>query len=101
MGGGIGRSSRLVTHAPDEVLGPPLCRIYERSALGPLPLDAPRPPSIEVFARVRQARMLGWWARGLDRPTPSFDDRTKAPRVVPRVLYAERARRSLTPSQPR
>ena len=26
----------------DEVLGPPLCRIYERSAVGPLPPNAPR-----------------------------------------------------------
>jgi hypothetical protein len=69
----------------DEVLGPPLCRIYERSAVGPLPPDAPGPPSLGVFAR-RASKMLGWWVRGLGRPTPFFDDRTKAPRAVPRVL---------------
>jgi hypothetical protein len=63
----------------DEVLGPPLCRIYERSAVGPLPPDAPGPPSLGVFAR-RASKMLGWWVRGLSRPTPFFDDRTKAPR---------------------
>jgi hypothetical protein len=30
--------------------------------------------------------MLGWWVHGLGRPTPFFDDRTKAPRAVPHVL---------------
>jgi Family of unknown function (DUF6151) len=75
----------------DEMLGPPLCRIYERSAVGPIPPNAPGPPSVGVVAR-RVAKMLGWWARGLGRPTPFFDDRTKAPRAVPRVLTeSERA----------
>ena len=75
----------------DEVLGPPLCRIYERSAVGPLPPNAPDPPSFGVFAR-RASRMLGWRVRRLGRPTPFFDDRTKAPRAVPRVLTrSERA----------
>jgi hypothetical protein len=74
-----------------EVLGPPLCRIYERSAIGPLPPNAPPPPSFGVFAR-RASKMLVWWVRGLARPTPFFDDRTKAPRAVPRVLTrSERA----------
>ena len=75
----------------DEALGPPLCRIYERSAVGPLPPDAPGPPSFGVFAR-RASKLLGWWLRGLGRPTPFFDDRTKAPRAVPHVLTSrERA----------
>ena len=75
----------------NDVLGPPLCRIYERSAIGPHPPTAPLPPSFGVFVQ-RAATMLGWWARGLGRPTPFFDDRTKAPRSVPRVLTAsERA----------
>jgi hypothetical protein len=75
----------------NEVLGPPLCRIYERSAIGPLPPTAPVPPSFGVFVR-RASKILGWWARGLGRPTPFFDDRTNAPRPVPRVLTAsERA----------
>jgi hypothetical protein len=30
--------------------------------------------------------MLAWYVRGLGRPTPFFDDRTKAPRAAPRVL---------------
>ena len=75
----------------DEVLGSPLCRIYERSAVRPLPPIAPPPPSFGVFAR-RAAKMLGWWARGLSRPNPFFDDRTNAPRSAPRVLTpSERA----------
>jgi Family of unknown function (DUF6151) len=69
----------------DEVLGRPLCHIYESSAVGPLPSNAPGPPSLGIFAR-RASRMLGWWVRGLGRPTPFFDGRTKAPRAVPRVL---------------
>jgi hypothetical protein len=69
----------------DEVLGPPLCRIFERSAVQPLPPNAAPPPSARVFAR-RASRMLEWWVRGLGRPTPFFDDRTKAPRAMPRIL---------------
>jgi hypothetical protein len=69
----------------DEQLGPPLCRIYERSAIGPLPSNAPKPPSLRVFVR-RASMMLGWWVHGLTRPSPFFDDRTKAPRAVPCVL---------------
>jgi hypothetical protein len=69
----------------DQVLGLPLCRIYERSAIGPLPPDAPPPPSLRIFARLASKR-LSWWMRGLARPTPFFDDRTNAPRAVPHVL---------------
>ncbi len=75
----------------DEAFGPPLCRIFERSAVGPLPPNAPGLPSVRLFAR-RASRMRGWWVRGLSRPTPFFDDRTKAPCAVPRVLtQSERA----------
>ena len=75
----------------DEVLGPQLCRIYERSAVAPLPPNAPAPASFRVFVR-RASRILDWWVRGLGRPTPFFDDRTKAPYAVPRVLTpSERA----------
>jgi hypothetical protein len=75
----------------DEVLGPPLCRVYEHSAFGPLPTNAPPPPSLGVFVR-RASKMLGWWVCGLARPSPFFDDRTNAPRADPRVLTpSERA----------
>jgi len=69
----------------DEAIGPPLCRIYQRSAVGPLPANAPGPPSLGIFAH-RASMVLGWWVRGLSRPTPFFDDRTEAPRATPRVL---------------
>ena len=75
----------------DEVIGPPLCRIYERSAISPLPPNAPPPPSFGMFAR-RGSKLLGWWLRGLGRPSPFFDDRTNAPLSTPRVLTpSERA----------
>lgn len=75
----------------DRVLGPPLCRIHERSAVGPLPPNAPRPPSPGIFVR-RAPKLVGWWMRGLGRPSPLFDERTSAPLVVPRVLTrSERA----------
>lgn len=73
--------------ARDEVLGAPLCRIFERSATAPLPSSAPPPPSFGVFAR-RTRLMLGWWMRGLARPSPLFDEKTGAPRAVPRVLIS-------------
>jgi hypothetical protein len=68
----------------DALLGPPLCRIYEHSAIGLLPSNAP-PPSLRVFA-YRATKVVGWWMRGLGRPNPFFDDRTKAPRSVPQLL---------------
>jgi hypothetical protein len=75
----------------DEALGLPLCRLYERSAVGPLSPNAPGPPSLGAYAG-HASKILGWWVRGLNRPTPFFDDRTKAPRAVPRVLTpSERA----------
>jgi hypothetical protein len=69
----------------DEVLGLPLCRIHERSAIGPLPPASPAPPSFRVFV-YRALKMLDWWVHGLARPSPFFDDRTNAPRFAPRVL---------------
>jgi hypothetical protein len=75
----------------DDALGPPLCRIYERSAIGSLPPNAPPPPSLAIFAR-RASMLLGWRLRRLNRPSPFFDDLTKAPCAVPRVLMpSERA----------
>lgn len=73
-----------------EILGPPVCRIFERSAVGPLPADAPPPPSLRAFAR-RASKMLAWWVRELARPSPFFDEVTKAPRAEPRVLRTGRS----------
>jgi hypothetical protein len=78
-------------HSRDEVLGAPLCRIYERSAVGPLPPNAPAPPSRGLIA-LRASRLFGWWLRGIGRPTPFFDGHTSAPLSAPRVLSpSERA----------
>jgi hypothetical protein len=78
-------------HSRNVVLGPPLCRIYERSAVGPLPPTAPAPPSFRIFVR-RTSKLLGWWIRGLARPNPFFDESTNAACSVPRVLtQSERA----------
>src|SRR5262249_41619773 len=75
----------------DRVLGPPLCRIYESSAVGPLPPAAPPPPSFRLVVR-RASKMLGWWACGLAQPNPFFDDTSSAPCSEPRILTAhERA----------
>ncbi len=82
MSGKVGGRSR------DEVLGPPLCRIHERSAIGQLPAGAPPRPSFGVFAH-RAVKVLVWWARGLSRPNPFFDDRTNAPLSVPQMLTSE------------
>jgi len=69
----------------DEILGPPLCRIYERSATAPLPPDAAPPPSLRLFA-LRASKILGWWWRGLGRPNPFFDEHSGVPRSAPRVF---------------
>lgn len=69
----------------DAILGPPLCRIYERSATAPLPPNAPPPPTLAIFVR-RASMILGWWARGLGRPTPFFDVSTKSPLAAPYLV---------------
>jgi hypothetical protein len=74
-----------VGRSRDALLGPPVCRIYESSATGPLPPNAPPPPSVGTFAR-RTSKILGWWARGLGRPHPFFDARTNAPLSAPHMI---------------
>jgi Family of unknown function (DUF6151) len=73
----------------DEILGPPLCRIYERSATGPLPPNAPASPSLGLFA-LRAAKAFGWWWRA--RPAEPVLRRSYRRSARP---HAERARRSL------
>ena len=67
----------------DEMLGAPLCRIFEGSAVGPLPSDAPPPRSLGLLA-LRVPTLLGWWLRGLGRPNPFFDQ--NGPLSAPRVF---------------
>ena len=76
----------------DDALGPRLCRIYEGSAVGPLPPDAPPRPSLRVFA-LRMQKVISWWWAGLARPSPFFDPRTKWPIVAARVLSPDGAPR--------
>jgi len=78
-------ASDATGHGRDTILGPPLCRIFEHSAVGPLPPNAPPPPSFRVHAR-RAPRLLGWWLRGLGRPNPFFNAETNAPISEPRIL---------------
>lgn len=47
--------------------------------------EALGPPSAGLFAR-HASKLLGWWVRGLGRPSQFFDDQTKAPRAAPRML---------------
>ena len=75
----------------DEVLGTPLCRIFEHSATGPLPPNAPPPRSLSLVA-LRLPTLFGWWWRGFGRPNPFFDADTNAPLAVPRIFTpSERA----------
>ena len=82
-------------HSRDEVLGAPLCRIFEGSAVAPLPPDAPPPRSLGLVAR-RVPTLLGWWLRGLGRPNPFFDVHTNAPLSVPRA-FTPHERAALAP----
>ena len=75
----------------DEALGAPLCRIFESSATAPLPSDAPPPLSLALMP-VRMTTLFRWWWRGLGRPNPFFDERSRAPLSEPRRFApAERA----------
>jgi Family of unknown function (DUF6151) len=69
----------------DETLSVPLCRLFEHSATGPLPPDAPPPRSFGLIAS-RLPKLLGWWLRGQGRPNPFFDAHTGAPLSAPRVF---------------
>ncbi len=92
----VGLIHAFMDHAADgrsreAALGPPVCRLFERSASGPLAPNAPAPPSLGLFAR-RASVLLGWWLRGLGRPNPFFDAQTGAPLSAPRLFTpSERA----------
>lgn len=83
-------SNAVDGHSRDDILGPQLCRIFERSATQPLPPAVPPPPSFGFFVR-RIGKILGWLLRGLGTPNPFFDDHG-APISEPCVLTpSERA----------
>ena len=63
----------------DALLGAPLCRIYDHSATGPLPPNAPPPPSTRLFAR-RVLLLFSCWLGRRGKPNPFFDDRTRIAR---------------------
>lgn len=68
----------------DQALGPALCRIFEQSATGPLPPDAPPLPSFRFFVR-RGRFVIGWWLRDLGRPNPFFNEQG-APITQPHLI---------------
>jgi hypothetical protein len=75
----------------DEALGEPVGYIWIKSAVGPLP--AARRDSSQLKVIARSVRLLGkWWLTGAGSPSPFFDDQTRAPRVVPRILTPEERR---------
>jgi hypothetical protein len=66
----------------DDVLGPPLARVQTKFATPGAPL--PSSPFATLRVILRSVRLLTrWW---LTRAGSFFDEVTKAPRVVPRVL---------------
>ncbi len=80
----------------DEVLGPPLCRIYERSAVGPLPPTAPPPPSFASSPAVQRRCSAGGCADSPSRtrsstrvPTLRSQCRARSPRASAPPFYCE------------
>jgi hypothetical protein len=69
----------------DALLGSPLCRIYEHSAIGALPPNVAAAPSLSLLAR-RATMIFGCWLQGLGRPNQFFDDHTGVPRSEPHLL---------------
>jgi hypothetical protein len=65
-----------------EALGPSLCRLFERSATGPLAPDTAPTPALKLFA-LRMSKLVEWWVSGLGRPNPFFNDQTNAPISAP------------------
>jgi hypothetical protein len=78
-------------NARDAVLGKPLGHIFGNAARGGCPPGAHPKASIGVLLRIGRL-VIRWWVRGAGFPSAFFDEKTKAPRVVPQVLsVAERA----------
>ena len=79
---GITRSG----HTTDELLGKPNSIHAREASRGPVPGAHPTAPPRMVLRAI--VLMLGWWIKGLGKPSPYFDPATGAPRVQPTVLSA-------------
>lgn len=73
--------------APDDIVGPPVGRIYGKFAVGAAPPDSTRPP-VRLLARAAR-KVIGWKLRGRTWPHPFFDRDTRAPRYPVTVLTPE------------
>lgn len=73
----------------EAVLGKPLGYVQRKFAVG----TPPNPGNASLYGVIgRSAKLLTkWWLTGAGWPSPFFDEKTRAPRVTPRVLtVAER-----------
>jgi hypothetical protein len=69
----------------EAVLGKPRGYVQTRFAIG----GRPPGPGLSAGLVVHVLRLLlGWWIGGKGTPSPFFEDKTRAPRVEPRVLSA-------------
>ena len=61
----------------DDAFGPPLCRIYERSATGPLPPDAPPPHRLKSSPAAQRKFSAGGGAGSAGRTRSSTSTQTR------------------------
>lgn len=71
----------------DAVLGPVLARVQTKFATPGAQIPASGWGTLRVIARTLKL-LAGWWLTRAGFPSPFFDEATKAPRVVPRILSA-------------
>jgi Family of unknown function (DUF6151) len=75
----------------DDVLGKPIGYTQTKSAIGTLPAPAPGSSRLRVIGR--SVRLLAkWWLTGAASPSAFFDEKTHAPRSLPRVLRSDERR---------
>lgn len=80
----------------DAVLGQRLAYGFPEAAIGGPPAHTRKNPQLRYAVRI--ATSLGkWWLTGAGKPSPFFDETTRAPRTNVRVLTLEE-RRAVTPS---
>ncbi|HEV3191911.1 MAG TPA: hypothetical protein VGY54_15475, partial [Polyangiaceae bacterium] len=81
-------------------LGKPLGYVQRRFAVGGPVSDALPGLSVGLVVRV-SSRLFTWWIRGEGTPSPFFEDKTRAPRVKPRVLSVGERKALLPPPRAR